>query len=166
MHIAIIVAVSQNGIIGVENQLPWHLPADLRHFKQLTTSHTVIMGRKTYESIGKALPNRQNIIISRQENYLAEGCMVVDSLEKAITLAKNSHAEWAFIIGGAEIYRLALENPTLCTHLYVTYVYTTLEKGDAFFTVAIDKWHETHKEHIAADAKNIFAMDFVTFERN
>ncbi len=167
MLIAAIVAISQNGVIGVENCLPWHLPADLRHFKQLTTSHTVVMGRKTYESIGKPLPNRQNIVISRQKNYIADGCIVVESLENAIEIARKSDAEKVFIIGGAEIYRLALQNTSqntsLCTHIYLTYVHTTVH-GDAFLEFDNTVWHETERKHVEADEKNIFAMDFVTLE--
>ncbi len=163
MLIAAIVAISQNGVIGVENRLPWHLPADLRHFKQLTTSHTVVMGRKTYESIGKPLPNRQNIVISRQKNYVAEGCIVVESLEDAIEVARNSETKKVFIIGGAEIYRLALQNTSLCTHIYLTYVHITVH-GDAFLKFDNKIWHETEKKHIEADEKNIFAMDFITLE--
>ena len=172
MLIAAIVAISQNGVIGVENRLPWHLPADLRHFKQLTTSHTVVMGRKTYESIGKPLPNRQNIVISRQKNYIAEGCIVVESLKNAIEIARNSDAEKVFIIGGAEIYRLALQNMSqntsqnisLCTHIYLTYVHTTVH-GDAFLEFDNTIWHEIERKHIEADEKNIFAMDFITLEK-
>jgi dihydrofolate reductase len=161
MQISAIVAISENGVIGFENRLPWHLPADLRYFKKLTNSHTIIMGRKTYESIGKPLPNRQNIVISRQINYVAEGCHVVSSVEEAIKVAKTLTMEQIFFIGGAEIYKLALP---LCTHLYVTYVHTTVN-GDAF--LAIDKtiWKELNREYLKADDKNIFDMEFVCYEK-
>jgi dihydrofolate reductase len=161
MQIAAIVAISQNGVIGIENRLPWHLPADLRHFKQLTSLNTIIMGRKTYESIGKPLPNRQNIIVSRQENYFVEGCIVVSSIEKAIEFAKNEKTEKVFFIGGAEIYKLALP---ICTHLYLTYVHTNVI-GDAFLTINTSDWHEIDRIYYQADEKNNFDMEFVSYSK-
>jgi dihydrofolate reductase len=161
MEIAIVVAVTQNGVIGFENRLPWHLPADLRHFKQLTTNHTVVMGRKTFESIGKPLPNRQNIVISRQTNFHAEGCLVFTNLIDALQLAKNQQAEKVFVIGGAEIYQIALP---FCTHLYMTHIHATIQ-GDAFFELDKKTWHEITKEHREADEKNEYVMDFVKYKK-
>lgn len=162
MEIAAIVAVSQNGVIGVDNKLPWHLPADLKHFKQLTTNHTVIMGRKTYESIGKPLPNRKNIVISRQKEYKATGCEMVSSIQEALELAKTLQTEKAFIIGGAEIYQLALP---FCTHLYLTQVHTEIMNGDAFFSVDKNQWQITATIEHPIDEKNSFFMNFNTYKR-
>jgi dihydrofolate reductase len=162
MEIAAIVAVSQNGVIGVDNKLPWHLPADLKYFKQLTTNHTIIMGRKTYESIGKPLPNRKNIVISRQEEYKVTGCDVVGNIQEALTLAKTFQTEKVFIIGGAEIYKLALP---FCTHLYITYVHTEILNGDAFFAIENNEWLEMTVKRHEIDEKNSLVMDFASYKR-
>src|SRR5437879_4536686 len=102
--IALVVAMAENRVIGKDNKLIWHLPADLKYFKQLTSGHPIIMGRKTYESIGKPLPNRTNIVITRQADFKAEGCMVANSLGDALMLAQQLDAD-VFVIGGAEIYK-------------------------------------------------------------
>jgi len=162
MTIAAIVAISKNGVIGIENRLPWHLPEDLRFFKDLTTSHTIIMGRKTHQSIGRALPNRKNIVITRQKEYTAQGCQIAISLENAIEIAIQQAAEKVFIIGGAEIYKLALQN--ICQFLFVTFVDTEVQ-GDAFLTIDTKVWKETNRRHFEKNEKNAFSMDFVTFER-
>src|SRR5258705_8752501 len=99
MTISIIVAVSQNNVIGKDNKLPWHLPADMKYFKQLTMGHPIIMGRSTYESLGKPLPGRANIIITRQEDYQAEGCIVVGDLNSAFEVAKKEEPDECFVIG-------------------------------------------------------------------
>src|ERR1700730_5600347 len=106
--ISAIVAMSENRVIGQNNQLPWHLPADLKHFKELTTGHPIIMGRKTYASIGKPLPNRTNIVITRDEQFKAPGCVLVHSLAAAIKAAAQEDTEEMFIIGGADIFRQSL----------------------------------------------------------
>src|SRR5688572_24314058 len=127
MRISLIVAMAENRVIGRNNQLPWHLPADLKHFKSLTTGHSVIMGRKTFESMGKPLPNRRNIVITRQANFRADGVDTAHSLEEAISLAKGD-AE-IFVIGGAEVFRDALNG---ADRLYLTLIHATIE-GDVFF---------------------------------
>jgi dihydrofolate reductase len=123
--INIIVAMSKNRVIGNANTLIWHLPEDLRRFKQLTTGNTIVMGRKTYESIGKPLPNRRSIIITRDTNYKVDGCEVVNSLEEALELSNNN----CFIIGGGEIYKQSLK---IADRIYLTLVHKDFE-GDTTF---------------------------------
>lgn len=158
--ISIVVAISTNNAIGKNNQLLWHLPADLKHFKQITTGHTIIMGRKTYESIGKPLPNRRNIVITRDTELNIEGVELVNSINEAITLCKNE--DEVFIIGGAEIYKHAL---ALTNRIYLTTVHHTYE-ADAFFpTLPTNEWNEIDKEFHEADEKNSLAYTFSTLER-
>lgn len=128
MRISAIVAMAQNRVIGRQGQLPWRLPEDLKHFKALTLGHPIIMGRKTYESIGRPLPGRQNIVISRRANYEAHGVEVADSLEKALTLCQKGSDE-VFIIGGAEIYAAALPRTD---RIYLTWIKKEIE-GDTYF---------------------------------
>src|SRR5471030_811486 len=122
MTVTIVVAISENHAIGKDNKLLWYLPNDLKHFKEITTGHTVIMGRKTYDSIGKPLPNRRNIVITRQADLRIQGCELVHSLQQAIDVCKND--DTIFIIGGAEIYRQAI---LLCDTIYLTRVYHQFE---------------------------------------
>ena len=138
--LTLIAAVARNGAIGVDNRLPWRLPQDLRRFKTLTMDHAVIMGRKTWESLPRALPGRHNIVITRQANYLAAGASVVGSLEAALVAAGN---ESAFVIGGAEIYALALAQATC---LELTEVATDIA-GDTWFPrYDHNLWRETRRE--------------------
>jgi dihydrofolate reductase len=162
MKLSLIVAVAENGVIGHNNQLIWHLPNDLKQFKRLTTGHCIIMGRKTFESIGKPLPNRISIIVSRNLDFQVEGCVTFDSLEGAILFAKQIEEEEAFIIGGAEIYRLALP---IVDKIYLTEVHHAYE-GDTFFPT-IDKniWKETHREDFETDEKHLVKYSFVELER-
>jgi dihydrofolate reductase len=162
MKLSLIVAVAENGVIGHNNQLIWHLPNDLKQFKRLTTGHCIIMGRKTFESIGKPLPNRTSIIISRNTDFQIEGCLTVSSLENAIDTAQKIEIEEAFIIGGAEIYRLALP---IVDKIYLTEVHHAY-KGDTFFP-EIDKniWQETHREDFETDEKHSVKYSFVEMER-
>lgn len=132
MEIISIVAIGKNHVIGKNNQMLWHLPNDFKFFKTETTGHFIIMGRKTFESFPKPLPNRKHIVITQQKNYKApEGVVVVDSLEKAIDFAKQHKQERVFIIGGGQIYALAQD---IVTHLYITYVDFEME-GDAYFPI-------------------------------
>jgi dihydrofolate reductase len=129
MTISLIVAVSDNGVIGAKNQMPWHLSADLQRFKKITSGHPVIMGRKTFESIKKPLPNRTNIVISRQD-FSATGCIAAKSIEEAIAKAKKCDGkDEIFIIGGAEIYRQSVE---LVQRMYITRVHIKVA-GDTYF---------------------------------
>lgn len=162
MKLSIIVATAEKGVIGKDNQLIWHLPEDLKMFRRLTTGHVIIMGRKTFESIGKPLPNRTSIIISRNTDYLVEGCIVVGSLEEAIEKAKEIETEEAFIIGGAQIYALALD---MADTVYLTQVHYNFE-GDAFFPVLdANIWTETERKSFQPDEKHAYAFDFVTLEK-
>ena len=159
-HIAIIAAVAENGIIGRNNTLIWRLRDDMRHFKALTTDHAVIMGRKTWESLGRPLPQRRNIVITRQTNFGAPGAEVVHSLTEALSRCAGDAK--LFVIGGAQIYAEALP---LADTLYITDVRYAPE-GDASFP-AIDQtqWQQTHRESHAADEFNEHAFDFVTLTR-
>jgi dihydrofolate reductase len=159
MIVSLVLAVSDNGVIGRDNQLPWHLPADLRFFKQLTTGHTVIMGRKTYESIGRPLPNRRNIVVSRQEGMGIAGVEVYDSLGGALKACIGE--DEVFIIGGATIYTKALDLD-IVDRIYLTQVHADFE-GDTLFEVPLTKnWLNDHIERHPADDKNPFAYSFVT----
>lgn len=127
--ISLIAALSENRVIGVENKLPWHISQDLKRFKTITSGHPVIMGRKTYESMGRLLSNRTNIIITRDENYSLEGAVMVHSLEEAIEKGKRVDQNEVFIIGGGQIFEQAI---SLADKLYLTLVHTTID-GDAYF---------------------------------
>lgn len=162
MKLSLIVAVAENHVIGNNNQLIWHLPNDLKQFRRLTTGHCIIMGRKTFESIGKPLPNRTSVIISRNPAFKIEDCITVDSLENAISEAKKIENEEAFIIGGAEIYRLSLP---LVDKIYLTEVHHSFE-GDTTFP-EIDKsiWQETHREDFETDEKHQYPYSFVELSK-
>jgi dihydrofolate reductase len=160
MRIALIVAMAENRVIGRNNQLPWRIPADLRHFKALTLGKPVIMGRKTYESIGRPLPGRDNIVISADSGYQAEGCQVVHSVEQALEAAGS--CEEAMIIGGANLYRQTLEN---ADRLYLTLVKAEPE-GDTWFPeIELQQWREIERQAHTADESNEYDYDFVVLER-
>ncbi len=158
--ISIIAAVAENLTIGKENRMPWHLPADLQFFKQTTMDHTIIMGRKTFESFGKPLPGRRSIVVTRNASFKPEGVETAHSLKDALALTHTE--EEIFVIGGGEIYRQALP---LATRLFITFVHHQIE-GDTFFPeIKSDEWVLIHEQHRVADEKNLYAMTFRTFER-
>jgi len=158
--ISAIVAMGENRVIGAKNQLPWHLPADLAHFKTITTGHPILMGRKTYESIGKPLPNRTNIILTRDPNYQVDGCLVVSSVDEAI--AQTPADTEIFIIGGAEIYQQFLSH---IQRLYLTIVHQEFD-GDVFFPkMNMDEWKEISREAHTADERNVYAYSFLILEK-
>ena len=160
--ITIIAAIGKNNELGKHNDLIWHLPADLKRFKKVTTGHTIIMGRNTFESIGKPLPNRRSVIITRNKDYKQEGCEVVHSLEDAINLVED---EQAFIIGGAQIYKESLEKG-LADQLDITKVHQDFE-ADVFFPEIDQKiWQEFSKEDFEADDKNKFNFSFLQYRKN
>ncbi|MER0438592.1 dihydrofolate reductase [Emticicia sp. W12TSBA100-4] len=162
--ISIIVATAENGVIGKDNQLLWKLSADLKQFRVLTTGHSVIMGRKTFESIGRPLPNRNNIVISRQKDLiLPEGVLKVNSLEQAIETAKDyAGNEEIFIIGGGNVYEQALK---ITDKVYLTQVKTSIE-GDAFFpALDTNEWKEIARVSHPKDEKNEYDFDFVELVR-
>lgn len=163
MEISIIVAKSQNNVIGKDNKLIWHLPADLAYFKKRTSNHHIIMGRKTHESIKKKLPNRENIIISRNEDYTpAEGCVLVDSLDKAIDLARGNNETEAFIVGGSQIYEAAIE---MADKMYITEINAEF-KGDIHFPeFNQDEWREISRFDCYKDEANPYDYSFVTYQK-
>ena len=162
MLISIIAAMGRNRAIGYQNTLPWRLPADLQRFKQLTLGHHILMGRKTFESIGRPLPGRTSIIITRQKDFQAEGCLIAHSLGEAIDLAKSHGEQEAFIIGGAEIYAQAL---SIIDRMYLTLVEAEPE-ADAFFPeFAQSLWEKIEEVIVAADEKNQYGTKFRTLER-
>lgn len=139
MILSIIAAVAKNGVIGKDNRLPWNIPEDLAHFKKITSGHTVIMGRKTFESIGKPLLGRTNIVITRNRDFSHEQVHVVHSIKEAIRLARDNRESEAFIIGGAEIYKQALP---LAHKIYLTRIDKSY-RGDAYFPELGPEWKET-----------------------
>jgi len=166
IRLALIVAAAENGVIGRNNALPWYLPEDLRYFKRVTMGKPIIMGRKTFASIGKPLPGRTNIVITRNPSFLAEGVKVVSSLAAALELAQQlavvDDAEEAVVIGGAEIYQAALP---FADRLYFTEVHASFE-GDAVLpAIEWAQWREVSRERHAAQAPNPYDYSFVCYER-
>ena len=156
--IIMIAAVAENNALGKNNELVWHLPNDFKRFKSLTTGHHIIMGRKTFESFPKPLPNRTHVIITRQKDYNPEGCIVVDSIEKALAVCPEN--ETSFIIGGGEIYNLALP---FADQLEITKVHHRFE-ADAFFPeINSADWKEIQTEFNPIDDKHQFAYTYQTF---
>ncbi len=164
MRIALVAALARNGIIGKGNALPWHLPADLRHFRRLTLGKPVLMGRRTYESIGHPLPERINIVVSRTPNYRAPGSIVVSSLEDGIEagIAMAGDCEELMVIGGAALYRAALP---LAERLYLTRIEAEVEGDVRFVDYEEAEWEEVAREEHPADARNPFPYRFVTLQR-
>jgi dihydrofolate reductase len=166
MITSIIVAVSTNNVIGKENNLIWHLPIDMNFFKDTTTSHHVIMGRKNFESIPhkyRPLPNRKNIIITRNKNYIAKDCIIKNNLKDALKEARDSDEDEAFIIGGGEIYKLALQE-NLVDRIYLTRIHYEFE-GDTFFPSLSSEWKEINKEDFLKDEKHKYNFTFFTYEK-
>ena len=166
MKLALICAMAKNGVIGNNNMLPWRLPEDLRYFRRTTMGHSIIMGRKTWESIGKPLPGRTNIVVTRQKDYQAEGAKVRTSLEAAMRLAENiaaiDGAEQAFVIGGAEIYRLALPRASL---FHLTRIQAEVP-GDTILNGFIEsEWEEFSREDFFRDDNNPFDYSICLLRR-
>jgi dihydrofolate reductase len=160
MKISIIAAIGENRELGFEGKIPWHLPADFKHFKEVTMGHPVIMGQRTFESMGKPLPGRKNIVLTQSADFHADDCCVVRSLDEALDAAKAS--EEAFVIGGGQIYRLALP---VAQKLYLTKVHGTFT-ADTFFPEWSDaEWRLVSSEPHAKDEKNVFDYDFCVYEK-
>jgi len=159
MTVSIIVAIGENHAIGKNNQLLWHMPNDLKHFKDITSGRTIIMGRKTFDSVGKPLPRRRNIVVTRQDITIP-GCEVVKSIEDGLALCKDE--DEVFIGGGAEIYKLAMH---LTDRIYLTIIHKSFD-ADTFFP-EIDKteWKEVKREYFEPDDKNPLPYSFITLER-
>ncbi|MFC4872940.1 dihydrofolate reductase [Negadavirga shengliensis] len=163
MKISIIVAKAKNNAIGLDGRLPWHLPSDLKHFKKTTSGHHVILGRKTFESLGKPLPGRTHIIVTKNKNFTPPpGQYVAHSIEDAINIAKSKELDRIFILGGAEIYKLALP---LADEMIITEI-ETLPEADTFFPeFDREKWQIKSREHVPKDDQNKFDHAFVTYIR-
>lgn len=163
MNINAIVAAARNGAIGKDGKIPWYLPNDLKYFKKTTLNHPIIMGRKSFESLGRPLPKRTNIVITRDMYYAASGALVCHSLSEALSLANAENQENCFIIGGGEIYRLAWD---LLDRVYYTDVDTVVEEADTFFP-AIDptEWKEISSEPQPLDEKHTIPYTFKVFDR-
>lgn len=160
MIISFVAAMGKNKVIGRNNSLPWTMPADMKRFKELTMGKPVIMGRKTFESIGAPLPKRTNIIITRAQDYKAEGCIVVHSADEALNAAKNTKE--AMVIGGSQIYKEFLPR---ANRMYLTIIDAGF-KGDTYFPeYNIEEWEETEYEEHERDAENQYDYAFITLER-
>lgn len=161
--ISFVVAADEGNVIGKENKLPWHLPNDLKYFKNLTWGMPVLMGRKTFDSIGKLLPGRKNIVITRSQNWKHEGAAVVHSVADALSLAKEEAVKEIFVIGGAEIFNTAYE---AATRIYLTRIHHRFE-GDVFLpAINQQEWHLVKEVHAAVDEKNAHAHSFQVWERH
>jgi len=165
MLVSLIAAVSENNVIGKGNQLPWHLPADMKYFREITMGRCLIMGRKNYDSIPekfRPLPGRTNIIVTRQKNFSADRCIVVNSMEEALDQAKKKKETEAFIIGGGEIFKHSLH---LADKIYLTRIHHIID-GDVFFPeLNADEWKEESAQHCKADEKNKFDYSFLVLKR-
>lgn len=163
MRISLVVAMDRNGLIGNENGLPWRLPADLKRFRQLTIGKPIVMGRKTFDSIGRVLPDRTNIVVTRRRDFQFPGAEVVHSFAEALQRASASSAGEMMIIGGAEIFREALP---VANRIYLTVVEGEFA-GPTYFPVEMDsRWAVAHDERLPADAKNAFAQRFLILDRS
>jgi len=159
VRISIVVAMDRNNLIGSRNGLPWRLPADLKHFKSVTMGKPIVMGRKTHDSIGRALPGRRNIVISRDPDYSpADECIVVESLEAALESARG--AEEVMVIGGASIYEQALP---LASRIYLTRIDAEFQ-GDTWFSFDAVDWQEVFRMDHSPDADNLYAYSFMELE--
>lgn len=165
MIISLIAALSKNRVIGKDNDLPWHLPDDMKYFMQTTKTHHVIMGRKNYQSIPekfRPLPNRTNIVVTRQQNFIAPKCTVANSIEAALEIALNNNEPEVFIIGGAEIYNQGLAS---ANKLYLTEIEAEID-GDTYFPdFNKSEWREVSRVHHTTDERHKYAFDFVVYEK-
>lgn len=166
VSLSVIVAAAENGVIGRGNALPWHLPQDLRYFKRVTMGKPIVMGRKTYESIGRPLPGRTNIVITRNPEFQAEGVKVVSSLEEALSLAADialiDGVRELVVIGGAEIYRAAIPR---ADRLYITEVHASVEGDASLPDIDWTNWREEAREHHRAEGANPYDYSFVVYHR-
>lgn len=162
MIVSLIVAMDENRGIGLRNRLPWRLASDLKRFRELTMGHHLIAGRKTYESIGRLLPGRQMIIVTRDRNYQVSGCLMVHSPDEAFSLAAERGEREAFVIGGAEIYAQALPQ---ADRLYLTQVHAQVQADVFFPEFAEDEWQEVSRNFHAADEKNQYDFTFRELRR-
>lgn len=165
MTISAIVAISNNRVIGSDNDIPWYLPADLKYFKKTTLNHHIIMGRKTFQSIGRPLPKRTNVVLTRDLFFIATNCLVAHSIDHALNLAADNGEEEAFIIGGGQIYELAMP---MIDRLYLTEVDIDIPEDQSvvkFPELPAEEWKEVSSEAHAPDEKNEYGYVFKVFER-
>jgi dihydrofolate reductase len=159
--ISLIWAMDENRVIGSYNKLPWHLPEDLKFFKRVTMGHPIVMGRKTHESIGKPLPGRENIVITRDRQFRSEGCLILHSIDDLLDYTSKTNEE-VFVIGGAEIFKEVLPH---ADHLYLTMIHHQFE-GDTFFPVFhMDKWELESRQMGLKNEKNPFEYEFLVYKR-
>ncbi|HVK96619.1 MAG TPA: dihydrofolate reductase [Flavisolibacter sp.] len=160
--LSLLVAADENNVIGKDNQLPWHLPNDLRYFKNQTWGMPILMGRKTFESIGKPLPGRKSIVITRNENWMHDGVDVVHSIDEAIEKAKNYGVKEIFVIGGAEIFNSSFQR---ANRIYLTRIHYIFN-GDVYFPKVTDEdWSLVQEHYCSEDSKNMYAHTFQVWER-
>jgi len=162
MAVSLIVAVSENGVIGKDGGLPWRLSADLKYFKKTTMGHHLIIGRRTWDEVGKPLPGRTMVVVTRSRHFAPEGVRVAHSLEEALEIARDDHEP--FIGGGAHIYRIALEN-NLVNRLYITRVHAKIEGDTRFPDFDLDEWELISEERHEADQRNEHSYSFLVYER-
>ncbi len=159
-RVSLIVAADENNLIGLNNRLPWHLPADMKHFKQITMGKPVLMGRKTMESVGRPLPGRRSIVLTRQPGFAAQGCEVAAGLDQALLLAEG--VEEIMVIGGAEVYAQALSR---ASRIYLTRVHSRFEGDTHFPELNPASWREISREPHEPDDKNLWPYSFIVLER-
>lgn len=165
MKIALIAAMSRNRVIGINNDLPWHLPDDMKYFMETTKGRTVIMGRKNYESIPekfRPLPHRTNVMVTRQDSYDAPGCVILPSMEEAVAYAREQKEELLFIIGGGQIYDQGMD---MADEIYLTEIDTDIDNGEVFFPEIRGEWEEVSREHHPMDDRHVYAFDYVIYRR-
>jgi dihydrofolate reductase len=165
MKVSLVAAVASNGVIGKNNDLPWHLPDDMKFFMETTKGHYVILGRKNYESLPKKyqpLPNRTNVVVTRQKDYEAPGCLVVDSINKALTLARDNGESEVMVIGGSAIYAASLP---AADRLYLTEIDAAVDGDVRFPDYNRSEWKEVSRIHHRKDERHVYAFDFVLYER-
>jgi len=166
MRLSLIVATDENWVIGLDNKMPWHLPADLKYFKKTTINKPVIMGRKTFESIGKPLPGRKNIVVTRKKSWACEGVNVVhtfnDALQLGVSFALNDESEEVMVIGGAQIYNEALP---LVQRVYLTRIHAEFVGDTLFPRLNENEWNEVERNFNNANASNPYDYSFIVLER-
>ncbi|UXP32178.1 dihydrofolate reductase [Reichenbachiella agarivorans] len=165
MKIAMIAAMSTNRVIGINNDLPWHLPDDMKYFMETTKHHCVVMGRKNYESLPpkfRPLPDRTNLVVTRQSDYEAPGCELFKNIEATVDFAKQRGEELLFIIGGGQIYKQGIN---IADTIYLTEIDAVIEGGEVFFPELDSSWVEVSRQHHAADDRHKYSFDFVKYEK-
>ena len=165
MEIALIAAMSKNRVIGINNDLPWHLPDDMKYFMETTKNHVVIMGRKNFDSLPpkfKPLPNRTNVILTRQNGYAVEDCIVFHDIKEAYAYAADKGENQLFVIGGGQIYEMAMKDADV---IFLTEINAEIENGEVFFPKMGDEWEEESREHHPKDDRHIYSFDFVKYRK-